>query len=90
MWKLELATAYLNLEKFDQARELLEPFIRNHPEALPAYQMLCELFWEQKEYDAAESLLRSVGVEVIYTTHSSIEEIASRILMQLGLQREMF
>jgi regulator of PEP synthase PpsR (kinase-PPPase family) len=40
--------------------------------------------------DAAESLLRSAGIDFVYTTHSSIEEIASRILVQLGLQREMF
>lgn len=42
------------------------------------------------EVDAAESLLRLEGVPMFKTTHSSIEEIASRILVQLGLQREMF
>jgi len=51
------------------------------------YASLRQCHWE---VDAAESLLRSEGIEVIYTTHSSIEEIASRILQQLGLQREMF
>jgi tetratricopeptide (TPR) repeat protein len=61
---LELATAYLNLEKFTEARKLLEQFLRNHPEALPAYQMLCELFWEKKEYDAAENLLSSIPQEL--------------------------
>jgi regulator of PEP synthase PpsR (kinase-PPPase family) len=29
-------------------------------------------------------------VPVFNTTHSSIEEIASRVLLELGLQREMF
>jgi hypothetical protein len=43
-----------------------------------------------REVEAAESLLRGEGIEIIHTTTSSIEEIASRILMQLGLQREMF
>jgi len=61
---LELATAYLNLEKFTEARNLLEQFLRNRPEALPAYQMLCELFWEKKEYDAAENLLSSIPPEL--------------------------
>jgi predicted Zn-dependent protease len=61
---LELATAYLNLEKFTEARKLLEQFLRNQPEALPAYQMLCELFWEKKEYDAAENLLSSIPQEL--------------------------
>jgi len=61
---LELATAYLNLEKFAEARELLEQFIQDHPEALPAYQMLCELFWEEKEYDAVDRLLSAVPGEL--------------------------
>ena len=51
------------------------------------YASLKQCHWE---VDAAESLLRSAGIATIYTTHSSIEEIASRILVQLGMQREMF
>jgi regulator of PEP synthase PpsR (kinase-PPPase family) len=43
-----------------------------------------------REVDAAESLLRMEGVPIFHTTHSSVEEIASRVLLQLGLQREMF
>ena len=43
-----------------------------------------------REVDAAESLLRAAGVPIFHTTHSSIEEIASRVLQQLGLQREMY
>ncbi len=57
---LELATAYLNLDKFTEARNLLEQFLKHHPEALPAYRMLCELFWENQEYDAVDNLLSSV------------------------------
>lgn len=44
----------------------------------------------RQEVEAAKSLFRMAGVPVFYTTHSSIEEISSRVLMQLGLQREMF
>ena len=43
-----------------------------------------------KEVDLAESLLRSEGITVFQTTHSSIEEISSRVLSELGMQREMF
>jgi len=43
-----------------------------------------------QEADAAESLLRAEGIEVFATTNSSIEEIASRILVHFGMQREMF
>jgi regulator of PEP synthase PpsR (kinase-PPPase family) len=44
----------------------------------------------RREVDAAESLFRMEGIPVFHTTHSSIEEISSRVLSQLGLQREMF
>ena len=51
------------------------------------YASVKQCHWE---VDAAESLLRGAGVPVFHTTHSSIEEIASRVLLQQGLQREMF
>lgn len=54
---LELATAYMNLEKFDEAHQLLETFLQYHPEALPGYQLLCEVFWETGAFDQAEALL---------------------------------
>lgn len=44
----------------------------------------------RQEVEAAESLLRMEGIPLFHTTHSSIEEIASRVLLQLGFQREMF
>jgi hypothetical protein len=43
-----------------------------------------------KEVDQAEILLRTEGITVFQTTHSSIEEISTRVLSELGLQREMF
>jgi tetratricopeptide (TPR) repeat protein len=57
---LELATVYLNLGKHDDARRRLETFLEHHPEALPAYQLLCEVFWETKAFDRAEELLGSL------------------------------
>jgi tetratricopeptide (TPR) repeat protein len=57
---LELATACLNLGKYDEACRLAESFLKFHPEALPAYQLLCEIFWETKSFDRAESLLNSL------------------------------
>lgn len=44
----------------------------------------------RQEVESAQSLLRVEGVPMFETTHSSVEEISSRVLMQLGLQREMF
>jgi len=54
---LELATAYLNLKKLDEARRLLETFLQHHPDALPGYQVLCEVYWEIGAFDQAETLL---------------------------------
>jgi tetratricopeptide (TPR) repeat protein len=61
---LELATACLNLAKYDEACRLAESFLEHHPDALPAYQLLCEIFWETKSFDRAETLLASLPEEL--------------------------
>ena len=60
---LELAAACLNLDRTDEAQNLLENFLAHHPEALPAYQLLCEIHWEQKNFHQADILLESVPHE---------------------------
>jgi tetratricopeptide (TPR) repeat protein len=65
---LELATAYLNLGKHAEAQQLLEAFLENQPQALPAYQLLCEIFWERKAFDQADALLSSVPEELTEST----------------------
>jgi len=42
------------------------------------------------EVDAAESLLRSESVPALSSTRASVEELASRILLELGLDRDHF
>jgi regulator of PEP synthase PpsR (kinase-PPPase family) len=44
----------------------------------------------RREVAAAEELLRNEGIQMLSTTHASIEEISSRVLEVLGLNREMF
>jgi tetratricopeptide (TPR) repeat protein len=61
---LELATAYLNLEKHSEAKQLLETFVKNQPQALPAYQLLCEIYWEEEAFEQAAALLDSVPEEL--------------------------
>lgn len=61
---LELATACLNLGKFEDARRLLEKFLQYQPGALPAYQLLCEAYWETKDFDRADSLLDALPSEL--------------------------
>jgi len=58
--RLELATTYLNLKRFDEARMLLQEFIAHHPDELHAYRMLCEIYWEAGNFDQAQTLLDSV------------------------------
>ncbi len=61
---LELATACLNLGQFEDARRLLEKFLEHQPDALPAYQLLCEIYWETKAFDRAEALLSALPREL--------------------------
>jgi predicted Zn-dependent protease len=62
---LELATAYLNLDKYAEAQQLLETLLNEQPQTLPAYQLLCEIFWEKNEFDRAHALLDQVPDELI-------------------------
>ena len=61
---LELATACLQLNRMEQARQLLETLLEHHPDALPAYQILCEIYWEQGAFDRADALLASIPSEL--------------------------
>jgi tetratricopeptide (TPR) repeat protein len=54
---LELASAYLNLGRQDEARDLLNDFIEEHPDSLKAYAILCEILWERKDFDRALEIL---------------------------------
>ncbi len=44
----------------------------------------------RREVAQAEAMLRREGVEMLSTTHASIEEISSRVLEYLGINREMY
>jgi tetratricopeptide (TPR) repeat protein len=61
----ELATAYLNLDQRNEAEELLKGFLMHHPDSLPAYQALCEIYWERGEYGRAEELLESCPEDLV-------------------------
>ncbi len=61
---LELATAYANSGRMKDARELLEPFLVHHPDALPAYQLLCEIYWAEGNFSRVDTLLASLPPEL--------------------------
>lgn len=44
----------------------------------------------RREVTAAEAMFNAERIPVLSTTHASIEEIASRVLEDLGINREMF
>ena len=44
----------------------------------------------RKEVAAAESLFKAERIPVLSTTHTSIEEIASKVMSALGIQRQLF
>lgn len=44
----------------------------------------------RREVATAESMFRMEGIPVLSTTNASIEEISSRVLEELGINREMF
>ncbi len=44
----------------------------------------------RREVAQAETMLRREGIELLSTTNASIEEISSRVMKHLGINREMF
>jgi len=60
---LELATAYLNLGRQDEAYRLLEDFLTQHPTSLRACSIMCEVLWERKDFDQALELLNACPEE---------------------------
>lgn len=61
---LELATAYANMGQAASARSLLEELVQHHPDLLPAFQLLCEIYWEDKDFDQAMLLLDTLAPEL--------------------------
>ena len=55
--RLELATAHLNLGNDSEGCSLLEGFLNDYPESLRAYPPLCEIYWQNKQFDEAQRLL---------------------------------
>jgi tetratricopeptide (TPR) repeat protein len=60
--RLELATAHLNLKRFEEALALLEEFAPQQWSPMK-YSMLCELYWGARRFDRALELLDSIAGE---------------------------
>jgi len=77
--KRKIVGLMIEPERLAQIRETRKPGSR--------YASLKQCYME---VELAESLLRMENIAVFQTTLSSIEEISSRVLAELGLQREMY
>ncbi len=69
----------IDAQRLTQVREARRPASR--------YATLAQCQWELAQ---ADKLFKREAIPVLNTTHTSIEEIASKILQELGLNRNMF
>ena len=63
----ELATAYLNLERCEEALALIEQFLGDHPRSTQGYHTLCETLWAVERVDEARERLLSCPEEIADT-----------------------
>ena len=79
---LELATAHLNIDQQKEAQALLKQFLIHHPEVLPAYQLLCDIYWERGEHPKVDSLLDSIPDD--FTESLAVVLLRGEALFQAG------
>jgi len=83
---LELASAKLNLDRPAEACELLESFLEHHPHALPAYQLLCDIYWEEEDFDRVDALLAFLPEELAESVAAVL--LKGETLMRAGRHAE--
>ena len=83
---LELASAKLNLDRPGEARDLLENFLEHHPHALPAYQLLCEIHWEEEAFARVDALLASLPEELAESVAAVL--LKGETLMRSGRHKD--
>ncbi|MDO9514932.1 MAG: tetratricopeptide repeat protein [Syntrophales bacterium] len=60
----ELATAYLNLERYEEALALTERFLEHHPRSIQGYHTLCETLWADEQFDDARERILACPKEI--------------------------
>ena len=83
---LELGTCYLNMGEYGKARKMLHPFVQDFPRSLKAYQVMCELLWEEGNYEQAKVLLDQCPEEI--STDPMIHLLKGETLVQEGKLKE--
>ena len=61
---LELAKAHLNMDQYEATVPLLNSLLKDHPDLLQGYQLLCEAYWGMKKFDMAKQILSSCPPEL--------------------------
>ncbi len=79
---LELSTAWVNLGRVEEARSLLEEGLVHHPDVFSAHGMLCEIYWEAGEFEAAEAHLAGLPEFIAETTPAFI--LSGETLVRAG------
>lgn len=82
----ELATAYLNLDRYDEALALIERFLEDHPRSLQGYHTLCETLWATGRFDEALERLLSCPAEI--ADLPPILHLRGETLARSGMHRE--
>ena len=83
---LELATAYVNLGQGREAQPLLEALVRHRPDLLPAYELLCEIYWGDKNFDKAIQLLDTLPPDL--SSSMAAFQIRGETLLQAARYEE--
>jgi tetratricopeptide (TPR) repeat protein len=68
----EIGTACLNLGKPEEARKVLEEYVREFPLLLRGYHLLCEALWEVEAFDEAHKVIRSSPPELRKNPHMKL------------------
>lgn len=85
---LELATAYLNLERYEAGLSLVERFLGNHPHSVHGYHTLCETLWAEGRPDDAWDRLLSCPEAI--ADSSPIIDLKGQSLVRAGKGQEAY
>jgi len=61
---LEVAKARLNMDQYEATIPLLEGLLKDHPDLIQGYQLLCEAYWGMEKFDLARQALSSCPPEL--------------------------
>ncbi len=61
---LELANAFMGMDRFEDAKPLLKEFLTNHPASLSGIETLADLYCHTKQYASAHDLLAPLPDQV--------------------------